>query len=69
MVGNHVDCRVLARLTAEHLPALAAKLKVAGYICVAPRRMPSVPSSSHSVDLALPAYVSLIRFLMPRPST
>ncbi|KAL1499615.1 hypothetical protein AB1Y20_011814 [Prymnesium parvum] len=27
MVGNHVDCRVLERLTAEHLPDVAAHLK------------------------------------------
>ena len=27
MVGNHVDCRVLERLTAEHLPETAAQLK------------------------------------------
>ena len=26
MVGNHIDCRVLAKLTAEHLPRLAARL-------------------------------------------
>ena len=27
MTGNHVDCRVLSRLTAEHLPRLSAQLK------------------------------------------
>ena len=27
MAGNHVDCRVLSRLTAEHLPRLSAQLK------------------------------------------
>eukprot|EP00966_Prymnesium_polylepis_P114028 2635327-Prymnesium_polylepis.1 len=27
MVGNHVDCRVLTRLVAEHLPQTAAQLK------------------------------------------
>lgn len=27
MTGNHVDCRVLERLTAEHLPKLSAQLK------------------------------------------
>ena len=26
MVGNHIDCRVLASLTSEHLPKLAARL-------------------------------------------
>lgn len=26
MVGNHIDCRVLAKLTSEHLPRLAARL-------------------------------------------
>ena len=27
MVGNHIDCRVLSRLTTEHLPRLAAHLR------------------------------------------
>ena len=46
MTGNHVDCRVLSRLTAEHLPRLSAQLKA--------RQPSSSPAPSPAPSPVLP---------------
>ena len=65
MTGNHVDCRVLSRLTAEHLPRLSAQLKahdaplqpLQPYV---PRLQPYVPRLQPHVSQALDASLQLL---------